>query len=188
MARLNPPGVSASSRLLMKAIALFLVLLWSALSVRSADAANEAASDVYRRYTNSRFGTSVLYPSTLVTPERESRLGEGRQFWSRDRKVSLRVFATRNSPRRSLQVQLDRVRGDWKADRARVTYARSGTDWFVLSGYVENDIFYEKTVLKDGVFHTLIWEYPRQMRRRLDEPVTRSVQAFTASSFARPAR
>ncbi len=71
-----------------------------------------------------------------------------------------------------------------KRDRARITYAKAGMGWFVLSGYVGGDIFYEKTIARGDNFHTLIWQYPAALKRSLDVPLTRSVRTFTARRSA----
>ena len=136
------------------------------------------AGDDYRTYRNARFGTTLVYPANLLAPRPESPNGDGRRFFSRDGKIELSVFAFRNLQKRSARGEMNRAGRDWKRDGARITYQKSGTNWFALSGYVGSDIFYEKTLFKSGVFHTLIWQYPPALKKRLDAPVTRSVRTF----------
>lgn len=138
------------------------------------------AQDDYRTYRNARFGTSVQYPAHLLVPQRESAKGDGRKFLSRDRRIELTVYGFPNLSSRAPRAEMNRAVRDWKRDRARITYAKAGTSWFVLSGYVGDDIFYEKTIARGDTFHTLIWQYPAALKRSLDAAVTRSVRTFTA--------
>ncbi|HEX9997490.1 MAG TPA: hypothetical protein VGB45_10130 [Abditibacterium sp.] len=145
------------------------------------------AQDNYLSYRNARFGTTVLYPANLLVPRPESANGDGRRFFSRDGKVELSVFAFHNTSGRSIRREMNRALRDWRRDGARVTYQKFGSTWFVASGYVGSDIFYEKTLFKAGVFHTLIWQYPQSLKARLDAPVTRSVRSFSVGkSLERP--
>lgn len=146
------------------------------------------AQNTYNTYRNARFGTVVQYPSNLLIPQRESDSGDGRRFISRDGDVELSVYGFHNKNNRTVNREMLRAINDWRRDGARLTYWKWQGGWFVLSGYVGSDIFYEKTLYRNGVFHTLIWQYPKQMRKALDAPVTRSVRSFTAGrGFDQPA-
>ncbi len=136
------------------------------------------AQDVYRTYQNPRFGTVVSYPANLVAPQTKFKNGEGRKFVSRDGQIEVTAYAFRNASARSARGEMNRSISDWKRDTARLTYARNGLSWFVVSGYLGNDIFYEKTLLQNGVFHTLIWQYPTVLKRRLDASLSRSSASF----------
>jgi hypothetical protein len=140
------------------------------------------AQDFYRTYRNARFGTLVQYPASLLVPQPESDNGDGRRFVSRDEQIELSTFAFFNIKQRTSSGEMNRAIRDWRRDGARITYQKAGSDWFVLSGYVGDDIFYEKTLLRGSVFHSLIWQYPKTLRRRLDAPVTRSVRTFGAAA------
>lgn len=136
------------------------------------------AQNAYSTYRNARFGTVVQYPSNLLVPQREADNGDGRRFVSRDGDIELSIYAFRNLRNRSVNGEMQRAVSDWKRDGARLTYWKWQGNWFTLSGFVGGDIFYEKTLLRNGVFHTLIWQYPQTRKRQLDEPVTRSVRSF----------
>ena len=144
------------------------------------------AADSYRTYTNARFGFVALYPSNLLSSRPESDNGDGRKFVSRDGKIELTTFAATNINDATLSQMQTRALADWKSDKARLTYVKSGPQWFALSGYVGDAIFYEKTVNWNGVFHTMIWRYPKSLKARLDAPVSRTVRAFDARNFVRP--
>jgi hypothetical protein len=151
------------------------ILLWLLVAALPSQAA-----DYYRTYVNSRFGTVVQYPASFLEPRPEADNGDGRRFVSKNEAIELTVYAFNNTLSRSVKGEMSRAISDWKADGARLTYQKSGTDWYTLSGYAGDDIFYEKTLFKNGVFHTLIWQYPKTLKARLDAPVTRTVRSFTA--------
>ncbi len=141
-----------------------------------------SAQDTYRTYFNTRFGTTVTYPINLVTPRPEPDNGDGRKFVSRDGQIELTVYGFHNSFSHSVRGEMARAASDWKRDGARLTYSKAGASWFALSGYLGADIFYEKTLLRNGVFHTLIWQYPKALKQRLDASVSRSVATFSVGT------
>ena len=131
-----------------------------------------------RTYTNARFGYTLQYPSALLLAKPEADNSDGRRFESRDHKVLLRAFGAYNVDNQSIGSKLKRVAADWRVDGAQVTYQKSGEGWYAVSGFVGGDIFYEKALLRDGTWATLIWEYPKSYRQRLDTSVTRTVRSF----------
>ncbi len=142
------------------------------------------AQDTYRTYRNARFGTTVRYPANLVEAQPESANGDGRKFLSRDGRIELTVYGFGNARNRSASGEMRRAISDWKRDGARLTYFKAGRSWFVLSGYVGADVFYEKTLLQRGTFHTLIWQYPKTLKKRLDASVSRSASSFFVGNAA----
>lgn len=142
------------------------------------------AADEYRTYTNSRFGTTVQYPANLLIPRPEAQNGDGRRFVSKDELIEMAVYASHNVAARSAKTEMERAIADWKRDGGRLTYYKWETGWYTASGYIGDDIFYEKALLKDGVFHTLIWQYPMSFKARLDAPLTRSVRSFSTGRGA----
>jgi hypothetical protein len=139
------------------------------------------AADEYRTYTNARFGTTVQYPANLLTPRPESQNGDGRRFVSKDELVELSIYASYNIAKRTAKSEMERAVADWKSDGGRLTYYKWEAGWYSVSGYIGDDIFYEKAILRGGVFHTLIWQYPKAFKARLDGPVTRTVRTFAAA-------
>lgn len=135
--------------------------------------------ELFNSYQNARYGTTVRYPANLLVPQPESENGDGRKFLSRDGFIELTVYGSHNVFSRSAAGEMRRAIADWKADGASLTYYRATNGWFVLSGYLGGDIFYEKTLLRHGVFHTLIWQYPKTLKKRLDASVSRSAASFS---------
>lgn len=140
--------------------------------------ASTYAAEVYATYTNARFGYRVLYPANLVAPRPESDNGDGRKFKSRDGKITLSVWGENNALGRTLRSQMETAKRDWRRDNARVTYWRYGRGFYVVSGTTGDQIFYEKTVPRGDGFATILWQYPKSQKARLDEVVTRTTKAF----------
>jgi hypothetical protein len=136
------------------------------------------AADTYRTYINARFGTVVEYPANLVFPRPESDNGDGRKFVSRDGAIEFTVYGSYNALDYTVTQEMQSAAADWKHDGSRITYQKAGPNWYAISGYSGDDIFYEKAIYRKDVFHTLIWQYPIKMKSRLDVPVNRSVHSL----------
>ncbi|HJU19752.1 MAG TPA: hypothetical protein VJ770_25135 [Stellaceae bacterium] len=69
-----------------------------------------------------------------------------------------------------------------------MTYARRGRDWFVVSGLVNDRIYYQRTVLSKAcaTINTLVIEYPTVLRRSLARAITVMSRSFRPGG--RPAR
>lgn len=106
-----------------------------------------------KKYHNSRFGYNVLYPSSFSNIY-ESENGDGCRF-SKDSHTCLIVYGMHNVLNETIEDKYNEYRSK------SPVYYRLKDNWFVVSDYTENgDIFYLKTVLKDGVFITAELHYP----------------------------
>lgn len=114
---------------------------------------SDSLSNVLKRYYNSRFDYSILYPSSFnIIKEPEN--GDGCRF-SKDDNTYLSVSGIYNSLDETLEDVYKRYKSKSPA------YCRIKNDWFVVSDNTDDGcIFYQKTVLKDGVFITAILHYP----------------------------
>lgn len=115
---------------------------------------NESSTNTtLKRYYNSRFDYSILYPSSFnIIKEPEN--GDGCRF-SKDDNTYLSVSGIYNSLDETLEDVYKRYKSKSPA------YCRIKNDWFVVSDNTDDGcIFYQKTVLKDGVFMTAILHYP----------------------------
>lgn len=106
-----------------------------------------------KRYYNSRFGYSILYPSSFSNL-RESDNSDGCRF-SKDNHSYLSVSGMYNGLNETIEDKYN----EYKAKSP--VYSKLKGNWFVVSDYTENgDIYYLKTVLKDDIFMTAILYYP----------------------------
>ena len=142
----------------------------------TAPAMPTAPTDIdYQRYRNDRFDYSVLYPQDILMPEGEPTNEDGQVFRSEDGNIVLRVYGTHNAGEETLAQRYEQA----QTGRS-VTYRTIETDdFFVVSGNDDGDVFYQKTLLENGVFKTLELRYPQAQRREFD-----AIARTIADSFA----
>jgi hypothetical protein len=119
-------------------------------------------------YANERFGTVCTFPDEIFTlrqPEPEN--GDGQEWLSTDGS-SLICSGI-------LNVDDDTPKGFVAAEKAskvpgyRIIYGKAGKDWAVLSGFKDQNIFYERRLFgKDGVIHSVWIEYPPALKSKYD--------------------
>lgn len=128
-------------------------------------------------YGNTRYKFSVSYPSNLMTAQREADNGDGRAFVSHDGKTRMLAYGTNNVLDETLQARYKHdARGIEPGDK--VTYKVQKNNWYAVSGYRADLIFYRKTFVNDGQFLTLDVTYPKSQRAKWDKIVTQIVQGF----------
>ena len=129
---------------------------------------------IYETYVNPRFGFSILYPSFL-TPEPEPDNGDGRTF-SNDNNEKIRVYAQYNVMDYSIE-ELQQMYEN--TIDGTITYSTQKNNWFVLSGVnSENNIYYMKTILSNGIEHTVLLTYPQDKKQLYNEIVNRVTKSF----------
>jgi hypothetical protein len=139
-----------------------------ALIVVSLACANASAQGL-KRHVDDRTGTAALVPSDW-RPSPSDPNWEGVRFFSRDGDSWLAVWG-KNSGGQSTGAYQSFV-GNAAGDN--VTYARRGTNWFVVSGYRGDRIFYVKAVRRctRDQWHHIAFEYPAAQKRAYDRLVT----------------
>lgn len=164
--------------------------IFLALAATAALAPGAHAQDLFRTYHNARFGYQLQYPANLVTPQPEAQNGDGRLFRSQGGSIRLLAYGSHNVAGRSLDAEMRAAMTAWKQRGGSVTYARWKGNWLAVSGYVGGDIFYQKTVRRGSTFATLVWRYPRDLRKPLDAAVNRSAAtlAFSGGQATPPPR
>lgn len=109
----------------------------------------------YKTYCNSRYDFCIDYPANFLFPQPESDNGDGRSFWDKANNPILTVYGTNNIDEKSLkevfQAEINEVE--------TLTYQKLGKNFFVLSGYRNSKIYYEKVILKEGNLLYAILEY-----------------------------
>lgn len=135
-------------------------------------------ADAWVAYVNPRFGTRIDFPSDRFEALPPPDNGDGRTFRSVDGTVGFVVFGQYNYDDLDAPAMMARDRELGGYDR--VTYERATRDWYVLSGYSGDAIFYRKVLIDDraGVAHVFEITYPQEQRELLDPVVTRMAKAF----------
>lgn len=124
-----------------------------------------------KKYHNSRFGYNVLYPSSFSNIY-ESENGDGCRF-SKDSHTCLIVYGMHNVLNETIEDKYNEYRSK------SPVYYRLKDNWFVVSDYTENgDIFYLKTVLKDGVFITAELHYPNNEKEYYSKLISKIFTNF----------
>ncbi len=138
------------------------------------------ADEVYHTYHNQRFNYSIAYPKDIMYPQGESDNGDGQKFLSKDADASLIVYGSNNALNQSLEdLYLEESRGGTNQDPTKVvTYKVLKNGWFVVSGYISGNVFYQKTIFNNDQFKTFYFAYPEGKKQFFD-PIT----TYIASSF-----
>jgi len=137
----------------------------------------------YEPYCNVRFQYCVDYPKQLMTPEPESSNGDGRIFINQKNEETLRVFGRNNLDAEgrtiSLKQQFDAdLKSLAKNTATKITYQKRGKTFFVISGYKNGKIFYQKTILKNDAFAYAILQYDENERTVFDKVSTNIFKSF----------
>lgn len=129
----------------------------------------------YNQYCNARFDYCLDYPKFLVA-QPESENGDGRIFKDKNGVEVLRVFGRLNLDQEgetiSLEKQYHSDIQDYKAQTSIITYKKLGKTFFVLSGYRNGKIFYQKTILKKDAFAFAILQYSKSEKAIYDKVST----------------
>lgn len=129
----------------------------------------------YIRYENPAYGYSLAYPDTLFGPVQTVGEGRGMEFSTSDSTSRILVFADEESSQDDFEEQYQSA---LLQPEGRVMYRARESSWYIVSGLVDERVFYEKSVLSDGVLRTLRVEYPADRRAYFD-----AVTAVMSASF-----
>jgi len=136
------------------------------LSMIAAVLAAGAAQAKPFTYVNERFGTSATFPDEIFTDRQEPpENGDGLKWLSKDG-TSIAIYGSYNV--------LDDTPGSLeKSGKAlpgrTVTYARTGSNWVVLSGLENGRVFYERLVIgPTDIIHGIQITYPEALKAKYD--------------------
>ncbi|MEW6131157.1 MAG: hypothetical protein AB1757_29265 [Acidobacteriota bacterium] len=155
----------------MKLFLLGLTLISGLLCVRQAYAQGN-----YQTYTNARFAYAIAYPADLLIPQGEADNGDGQKFISKDGRAVLLVYGSHNALNQKLKEAF--AEASAPTDDRQVTYKILRADWFVVSGKAGEKIFYQKTLLKNGVFKTFRIEYDESQKNIYDTVTAKIAKSF----------
>jgi hypothetical protein len=162
----------------MKAFAKVLCVLGAGVFTAATSAS--AAPQDWRTYTDPVHGARALFPSHLFSPA-EPEAGEpGVAFLSGDGHARLAFAAWKNSARLTPGAYKKTMLR--KGDYSVLTYQPRGRNWFVLSGYRGDKIYYQKVIYscRGSVISAFAISYPTAQRTLFDPVVERMEDHFRA--------
>ena len=130
------------------------------------------AQQAYTKYCNSRFGFCVSYPVNFgMSPAPDNN--DGREFYNREG-FSMTASGMYNVLENSLKAEMKSQEEDFDT----VTYRKVKNNWYVLSGYKDDNILYLKTYMgKETIYHLYI-RYPARLKKEYDKVVSRVSRSF----------
>jgi hypothetical protein len=148
--------------------------------------ADEPSSEVdleeitYNTYCNDRFHFCIAYPSEILIAQGESDSRDGQIFKSNDGENTLWVY---RDYRDNMEPSEYTIETAYTEDleptvEKSVTYNKLGTDYYVVSGYVDGKIYYQKTMMLEGELMTALIEYSKK-----DKAVYGQISKKIFSSF-----
>lgn len=131
-------------------------------------------------YCNNRFDYCIDYPKDTIYPQPESPNGDGRVFKNKNGDKVLTVYGrwamNTNGDDMTIKQQYEEDLQD--NDNRTITYQKLGADYFVISGYQDKKIFYQKTILKKGAFCYAVLRYNESDKALYDKVSERIFNSF----------
>jgi hypothetical protein len=154
-------------RLATGLIAITLVLSNSIASAQSVR---------WTTYSIPQTGTSVDIPSSIFTELLEKPDGYGERLRSSDGHADLTVQSVPNSNGYSPEAYLKR-----KNPPAHIVYKRIGPDYFVVSSFKGDKIWYDRCNFSASFIHCVLINYPANDKPQWDDVVTRISHSLRGS-------
>jgi len=140
----------------------------------------------FKEYCNSRFEFCIKYPSSKLIPQGESGNGDGQIFKTKNGLATMwvyRDFRDNISDDEKFNIESvfieDSGIDNFNQIKREVTYKKLGKYFYVISGYNNGRIFYQKTAnTKKGLVTALI-EYPeseKQYYNTVSETIFKSLR------------
>jgi hypothetical protein len=119
----------------------------------------------YTRYVDAKTGAAITYPRSIFTKSDEST-DQFTKFVSSDRVATFYLISRDNDHKQTISDLSADAEEAFAEEKALITYRRAKRDWFVLSGFVANNIFYRKTVLSDSgrIIGTFQINFPKHQK------------------------
>lgn len=150
----------------------------------------EQSNTEFLTYYNERFGFHVDYPSQVLFPQGESDNGDGQVFSSKNSENTLRVYRDYQNlldPEINFTIQeaynIYSKSNSPEYPKRTVTYKKLGKRYFVVSGYDNGKIFYQKTILSNEILATCVLTYKESEREFYDKISERIFKSFEIESI-----
>ncbi len=132
----------------------------------------------YKSYCNARFDFCVDHPATFGMGPAPTN-NDGREFSDRDG-----FFMIASGMHNALENSLIDEMKSQEEDFDKITYRVKKKNWFVLSGYKDNDILYLKTYIgKEFIYHLYI-RYPTELKTEYNNSPVNNIALIQARAIA----
>ncbi len=131
------------------------------------------AQSTMLRYCNARFAFCIDYPSNFrMQPAPDN--DDGRTFKSKDGLVKMLVYGSNNSLMEKLETRFNAESSS--SETRNVSYKLFKSDFFVISGIENKNIFYQKVLFKNDEYKTFLITYP-VTKKKIYDPITVKIAA-----------
>lgn len=133
-----------------------LIITVISLSSFNASAANN-------EYCNNKYNYCLTYPDVLI-PQAEPDAHDGQKFLSKDKLSELSVWASyKLFPEDTIKTQYKYY------EKSNITYKLIKNDYFIISGFENGKIFYQKTSLNKETFTSYRLLYPKSKKNEFNK-------------------
>jgi hypothetical protein len=119
----------------------------------------------YTTYVDPRFGAAITYPSSVFVIDKGNH-DQFTKFISMDGLANFYLINMHSDPGWIIEDLAAEAEAAFAQENALITYRRMKNDWFVLSGFISDNIFYRKTIVSnDGkVTSTFQINFPKEQK------------------------
>lgn len=156
---------------------VLLLAAWASMSAPQAAPKHQPAGDEnWVTYKNPRFGFSLYYPSALFKPQPPAENGDGQVFEKEDGSAKIVIYGANNDENYSLKEYRGIILSEF-GGYDKMDYSPTGKTWFVLSGYREDKIYYQKVMFSCGnkVINALSITFPTA-EKQFYEPLIETME------------
>ena len=136
------------------------------------------AQQSYTKYCNDRYGFCVEYPVNFgIKPAAINN--DGRVFYD-TQGYTMRAYGSYNALEHSIKAEMR----DEEKGFDIITYRAAKNNWYVLSGYKDDNIVYLKTYMSRNkeIFYHLYMRYPAKFKTEYNKIVSKVSKSFKPGS------
>lgn len=156
----------------------FRHLLWILLFAISN---HVAAKDIsYTTYQNGAAEYAIDIPDDILYGQGESGNHMGQIFKSADMDAKLFTYGIGNPDEKMIDdLYFDELNPEDKDERV-FTYKKMSNNWFVVTGFHQEKVFYTKTILSEstGLIKKFYFEYPKTKKSTYDDITIKLSKSF----------
>ncbi|MEP0944915.1 MAG: hypothetical protein ABJH63_02185 [Rhizobiaceae bacterium] len=126
----------------------------------------------WQTYKNARFGFHFKFPTKNFAPVGEAANNDGQVFETSDGQAQIVAYGSYNALEHTPKSYLQWMKAE-SSQLEEVTYERAARDWIVVSGFVGQNVYYQKTIFScfGEVMNSLVLVYPISQKPIFDPMV-----------------